>query len=40
MELEKWPNAKAISELKHLGYEQLENEKDVYKFLKEFKASE
>ena len=40
MELEKWPNEKAISELKHLGYEQLENEKDVYKFLKEFKASE
>lgn len=40
MEFEKWPNEKAISELKHLGYEQLENEKDVYKFLKEFKASE
>lgn len=40
MELEKWPNEKAISELKHLGYEQLENEKDVYKFLKEFRASE
>jgi hypothetical protein len=40
MELEKWPNEKAITELKHLGYEQLENEKDVYKFLKEFRASE
>ena len=40
MEFEKWSNEKAISELKHLGYEQLENEKDVYKFLKEFKASE
>ena len=40
MELEKWSKEKAISELKQLGYEQLENEKDVYKFLKEFKASD
>ena len=37
MEFEGWPNEKAISELKRLGYDQLENEKDVYKFLKEFK---
>lgn len=40
MEFEKWTNEKALSELKRLGYDQLESEKDVYKFLKEFKSSE
>ncbi len=39
MEYEKWSNEKAISELKRLGYDQLESEKDVYKFLNEFKPS-
>jgi tyrosine-protein phosphatase SIW14 len=40
MEFEKWTNEKAISELRRLGYDQLETEKDVYKFLKEYKSSE
>ncbi|MFM7099346.1 MAG: fused DSP-PTPase phosphatase/NAD kinase-like protein [Gemmataceae bacterium] len=38
MKYENWSNEKAISELKRLGYDQLETEKDVYKFLKEYKA--
>jgi hypothetical protein len=38
MKYENWSNEKAISELKRLGYDQLETEKDVYKFLKEYKT--
>lgn len=40
MEYEKWTNEKAISELKRLGYDQLESEKDVYGFLMNYKPSQ
>ncbi len=37
MQYEKWSNEKAISELKRLGYDQLESEKDVFGFLMNYK---
>lgn len=36
MEFEGWTNEKAIHELKHMGYGQLEAEKDVHGFLKSY----
>jgi hypothetical protein len=37
MEFEGWSNDKVIDELKKMGYYQIEKEKDVYDFIKNYK---